>query len=129
MAGSISPDELRALERRRTRALVERDMDVARSLHADDYELITPGAATYDKAAYLGEIESGDLRYRVFEPASDIAVRIVGDAAAVRYQARLVVDFDGGSDAVIAWHTDLYERRDGRWQATWSQATQIRREG
>ena len=23
------------------------------------------------------------------------------------------------------WHTDLYERREGRWQVVWSQATGI----
>ena len=23
------------------------------------------------------------------------------------------------------WHTDGYERRDGRWQVVWSQATRI----
>ena len=129
MAGSISPDELRALERRRTKALVDRDMDLARSLHADDYQLVTPGGATYDKSTYLNEIESGELTYHVFEPASDIAVRINGDGAAVRYRARIVIDFPGGSDDTIAWHTDLYERRDGRWQATWSQATQTGGEG
>ncbi|HEX5014679.1 MAG TPA: nuclear transport factor 2 family protein [Candidatus Limnocylindrales bacterium] len=126
MAESISPGDLRALERRRTKALVDHDMELARALHADDYELVTPGGVTYDKATYLGEIESGELTYHVFEPASEIAVRINGDAAAVRYRARIVIDFEGGSDDTIAWHTDLYERRDGRWQATWSQATQTR---
>jgi len=44
---SISPDELRALEQRRTKALVDRDMDLARRLHASDYELVTPGGRTY----------------------------------------------------------------------------------
>ena len=125
MAESISAGELRALERRRTKALVDRDMDLARSLHAPDYELVTPGGGTYGRDDYLGGIESGALTYKVFEPASDIAVRIVGDAAAVRYRARIVIDYEGGSDDIVAWHTDQYERRDGRWQATWSQATQI----
>jgi len=128
VADSISPDELRALEQRRTKALVERDMDLARQLHAPDYELVTPGGRTYGKDDYLGEIASGVLTYHVFEPASDIAVRIVGDAAAVRYRAHIVIDFEGGSDDTFAWHTDLYERRDGRWQATWSQATEIQGE-
>jgi hypothetical protein len=79
--------------------------------------------------AYLGGVESGAMTYRVFEPASEIAVRIVGDAAAVRYRARIVIDYEGGSDDGLFWHTDLYEQRDGRWQATWSQATRIPRDG
>jgi len=100
-------------------------MALAQQLHASDYELVTPGGRTYGKDDYLGGIESGALTYHVFEPDSDIAVRIVGDAAAVRYRAHIVIDFEGGSDDTLAWHTDLYERRDGRWQATWSQATEI----
>ena len=129
MADSISADDLRALERRRTNALVERDMGLARSLHAPDYELVTPGGSAIAGRDYLADIESGELTYHVFEPASEIAVRIVGDAAAVRYQARIVIDFPGGSDDCLVWHTDLYERRDGRWQATWSQATFLPRDG
>ena len=123
MAESISPDDLRALERRRTNALVERNMDLARWLHAADYELVTPGGAIIAGRDYLADIESGELTYHVFEPASEIAVRILGDAGAVRYQARIVIDFPGGSDDCLVWHLDLYEWRDGRWQATWSQAT------
>ena len=31
----------------------------------------------------------------------------------------------GALDSGMFWHTDVYEIRDGRWQAVWSQATQI----
>jgi hypothetical protein len=54
-------------------------------------------------------------------------VRTYRAAAVVRYQARIEVEFDGGIDADLFWHTDLYEYRDGRWQAVWSHATRIRR--
>jgi hypothetical protein len=30
-----------------------------------------------------------------------------------------------GNQSLHAWHTDVYERRDGRWQVVWSQATTI----
>jgi hypothetical protein len=61
----------------------------------------------------------------VFEPASDIAVRLYENAAAVRYQARIDIRFSGQRDSGVFWHTDIYEKRDGRWQAVWSQATRI----
>jgi hypothetical protein len=35
-------DQIRDIEHQRLRALVEADMDVARQLHADDFQLITP---------------------------------------------------------------------------------------
>ncbi len=125
---SISPDVFRDLERQRLAALVAADIDVARSLHADDYQLITPGGATLSREEYLNGIATGDLDYLVFEPASEIAVRIYDRAAAVRYHARIEVLVSGQLDSGLFWHTDIHELRDGRWQAIWSQATRIRAE-
>lgn len=120
-----APDPLEAIERSRLRALVDVDMDTAERLHAADYELITPGGARLSRAEYLGMIRTGTLRYRTFEPASDVRVFRVDAAAAVRYQARIEVEFDDGADAGTFWHTDLYALREDRWQAVWSQATRI----
>jgi hypothetical protein len=104
-------------------------MEAAGALHADDYQLITPSGYVLSKQEYLGRIASGRLRYRVFEPVSDIAVRGSGDVAMVRYQARIGVAEDDGAESLITcWHTDCYEWRDERWQAVWSQATVIRPE-
>jgi nucleoside 2-deoxyribosyltransferase len=122
-------DELRDIERSRLRSLVDVDLERAMRLHAPDYQLITPGGGTFTREEYLGVIERGELVYEVFEPASDIAVRRTGDAAAVRYQARIAVRWPGGREEGVYWHTDLYERRDGQWQATWSQATQTSQPG
>ncbi|HEU5326140.1 MAG TPA: nuclear transport factor 2 family protein, partial [Candidatus Limnocylindria bacterium] len=40
---------LEATERRRLRALVDADLPTADALHADDYELITPGGSSLSK--------------------------------------------------------------------------------
>ena len=116
---------LRDVERTRLAALVERDMDVAAELHADDYALITPGGAVLSKHAYLSGVATGALRYSTFEPDGEIAVRVWGSAAALRYQVRIDIDWEGGRDSGRFWHTDIYELRDGRWQVFWSQATRI----
>lgn len=120
---------VRDLERTRLLALVERDIKTADSLHADDYQLVTPGGATLSKREYIGGIVTGDLRYVVFEPATDIDVRWYGNAAAIRYRARIEVSFAGQADSADAWHTDIYERRPDGWQVVWSQATRITRRG
>ena len=126
---ALSPDEIRALERRRLRSLVEADLETARGLHSPEYHLITPGGASMSRDDYLGEIASGVLDYTVFEPEaeSEVAVRVFAGGAAVRYVARIVVAFPGGTDDARFWHTDLYTRRDAGWQAVWSHATQISR--
>lgn len=119
--------ELRGIERQRLAALRDADMGGCEALHGADYELITPGGATLSKEQYLGQIADGSLSYRRFEPEGDIAVRILGPSAAVlRYRVAIDAAFPGGQDADRFWHTDIYERRDGRWQAVWSQATRIR---
>jgi hypothetical protein len=116
---------LRAMEQRRLAALVAGDIDVAEALHADDYELVTPSGATYSKREYLDAIKSGEVPYQVFEAAASPCIRVRGDTAILRYQARISFDTAIAADTDIYWHTDYWERRDGRWQAVWSQATQI----
>jgi hypothetical protein len=128
-ASDAGADRIREIERVRLRSLVTPDLELARSLHADDYQLITPGGRTYSKEEYLGGIESGELDYLVFEPTSEISVLARGEIAIVRYQVAIEMRFPGGRDEGRFWHTDVYDMRDGRWQAVWSQATRIPAEG
>ncbi len=117
-AATVLPD----LERRRLRALLTADIETAEPLHAENYRLVTPNGSDMTKDDYLGAIGSGQLRYRVFEAVSDIAV--LGDApvAVLRYQARISFDDRPG---MLCWHTDCYRQHEGRWQVVWSQATRI----
>ena len=121
-------ENVREAERDRLRSLVTPDLDVAERLHADDYELITPGGARLSKREYLDGIASGELDYSVFEPISELRVRLYDQSAIVRYRVRIEISFGGEQDTGNFWHTDAYERRDGIWQAVWSQATRIRAE-
>lgn len=119
-------ERLREIERKRLRALVEADVDTAMALHAEDFQLINPLGGSLSREQYLGAIRSGAIDYIVWEPASDIAVRLHGTAAVIRYRARLEIVVQGTKFPQREfWHTDLYEKRDGRWQVAWSQATEI----
>jgi hypothetical protein len=118
--------ELRDTERRRLAALVAADIDVAGPLHADDYELITPGGRRLTRDDYLDGIAAGDLHYLVFEPVSEIRVRLHDQVAILRYEVAIEIELEAGVDRDRFWHTDVYELRDGRWQAVWSHATRIR---
>jgi hypothetical protein len=122
---NVLPDVLadaffRALELRRTQALVDRDMETLEQLHAPEYQLITPAGRVFERRSYLAAIAEGPF-YRRWE-AKDMAVRQSPKMAIVRYQARL--EFPSGN-AIDCWHTDSYELRAGQWQAVWSQATAI----
>jgi hypothetical protein len=115
-AGAQNDDEeLRAVERERLRSLVDADLEVARRLHADDFQLINPLGGTLSKDEYLGQIASGDIDYLEWEP-EEVAVRQYGDIAVIRYRARLQIVVRGFPDAPSGtfWHTDLYEKRNGQ---------------
>ena len=108
---------VRATELQRLRALLRHDLDTARKLHADDFELINPLGETVSREAY---IDSGDaFAYTAWKPVSPIRVRVHGDSAVIRYES--VIELHGTRGHY--WHTDLYEKRNGQWQIVWSQTT------
>jgi hypothetical protein len=100
-------------------------MAAAEPLHAADFQLITPIGATLSKAEYLGAVAGGHIKYLTWTPG-DIAVRLYGTNAVIRYRARIEVVFGGHRvPSGDYWHTDAYEMRDRQWMVVWSQATSI----
>ena len=123
---SAEAEVIRATERARLSALVAANVEVARPLHADDFQLINPVGETLSKEQYLGGVASGELDYVKFETDA-IEVRMYGEAAIIRYQSQLEIVVQGQNLGLRRhWHTDSYEKRSGRWQVVWSQATVIR---
>lgn len=116
-------DILRATEQERLRSLVAADVVRAHELHADDFQLINPLGGVLSKEQYLGGVGSGQLDYLFWEPES-IVVRVYGNVAVLRYRSQLEIVVQGRHiPRQPYWHTDLYERREGRWQIVWSHAT------
>jgi hypothetical protein len=75
----------------------------------------------FTRAEYIAAIAREPF-YAAWE-ISLLRVRVVGGMAALRYKAKL--GFPSGR-VVLVWHIDTYEQRAGRWQAVWSQATELR---
>ncbi len=121
-----TPDFFRALEHRRTQALVGRDMTTCWQLHSPDYMLISPPGRTLARDQYLGRIDGGTLRYLRWEP-EDMQVRVTAYMGIVGYKVTLELASDDGSPSTpfMCWHTDSYELNGLGWQAVWSQATRI----
>ena len=114
---------LRETERERLRALVAGDVDRARQLHTEDFQLINPLGGALSKEEYLGGISARQIHYLHWEPKS-IAVRPYGDVAVMRYQSELEIVVQGRHiPRQRYWHTDLYERHGMQWQVVWSHAT------
>lgn len=119
-------DHLRTIETARLQALVDADTQTARKLMAPDFQVINPGGVVSSRQDYMDAVDAKNIDYLVFEPVSPIAVRLSGDSAALRY--RVSFDLIVGGDTRVThqgWITELYERRQGRWQIVWEQATAI----
>lgn len=61
--------------------------------------------------------------------AGEIAVKLRGDLAVIRYRD-VRFDVNSGGRPVHRgpmYHTNVYERRGGQWQAVWSQASGVMR--
>lgn len=120
-------ETLRETEISRLRALVDADMKTAERLHAEDFQLITPGGAALSKAEYLRGVASGVTDYLVWQVDSPIEVRLFDGVAIIRYRSILHMIYHGDDlGPANVWHTDSYEWRDSRWQVVWSHATRIR---
>ncbi len=120
-----APDEafFRALEVERTQALVARDIEKIRRLHAPDYELISVPGRVMSLERYL-TLMAKDVFYASWEHGP-MRVQVSAGMAAVRYQAKIT--FPSGK-VVECWHTDLYTCNSGTWRAIWSQGTQLPQE-
>lgn len=119
-------EDLREIEREHLDALVDADVATAGSLMGDDFEVVQPLGDLLSRDEYLGDVGSGALDYLVFEPISEIEVRLYGDAAAMRYRGHVQVVVQGlGEIDQDLWHTLIYELRDGQWLAVWEQKTGV----
>ena len=123
---SQSPPQLpgeaffQALEVERTQALVDRDIEKIRRLHAPDYELISVPGRVMSLERYLS-LMAQDVFYASWEHGP-MRVQVSQGMAAVRYLAKIT--FPSGK-VVECWHTDIYAFHAGTWRAVWSQGTQL----
>lgn len=117
-------EEIWQLERRRIDALVARDFAAASEILADDFQLFPPSGGALTKEQYLGALQAGVLRYRVWEIAERIGIRLYDGLAVIRYMATIEIEVEGQILPAARYRfTDLYETRDGRRQIVWSQGT------
>lgn len=117
---------IREIERQRLRSLVDADLNTARRLHSEDFQLINPAGSPLTKEEYLSALQSGQLDYVAWD-AGEITVKLFGNAAVIRYRDNRF-DVNSGSNVVHRgpmYHTNLYERRGGQWRIVWSQASGI----
>lgn len=120
-----TPQDIRALEDRRYKAMVSADRRVLEELLADDLVYTHSTAVIDTKQSYIDGILGGKWAYAAAErPVENIDV--FGDCARVTGHVRLTLkNPDGTTRGVNVRFLDMWLKRNGKWQLAAWQSTSI----
>jgi ketosteroid isomerase-like protein len=117
---------LMQLERDWTQASLKKDIDALNRIMADDWVAIDFQGKTVTKAQTLANLKAG-LPATQAAGLGEMKVRVFGDTAVVT-GSDTEKSSSKGKDVVekYLW-TDVFVKRNGRWQAVASQSTRVAR--
>ena len=124
MKTSEAEEELLKIEKAFADAIVKNDLEGIGRLVADDWIIIDPNGETVDRARFLEVIKSGALTHDMME-SEDFRVRVYADAAVVTAITRTKGKFMGQDFSTQERATDVFVRRDGRWQCVLTHLTRF----
>lgn len=116
-------DAVRQLEKRRFEAQQTKDANALREILADDLVYTHSNGLQDGKASFIESITSGRQVYQSTEISGD-TVRFYGsDLAIVTGQMKTTAVVNGQTNNLRLRYTDVYARRNGRWQmVAWQSA-------
>jgi ketosteroid isomerase-like protein len=123
-AGANVEQALMQIEQELTDAILKGDTSASERYLADDYTFIAPTGMASTKAEGLADMKSGALKIESSK-MEDMKVRVYGDTAVVTYSS---TDKGKYKDMDISGHyrwTDVFVKRDGKWQLVAGQGTPI----
>ncbi|MGD9904562.1 MAG: nuclear transport factor 2 family protein [Vicinamibacterales bacterium] len=113
------------LERRLAAAWVAGDRAFIEGLLADDWSVTDGAGQVLSRSQVLMET-FGSVDRRIEAMAiDDVRVRFVGEVAIVTGRNRVTGSYRGQSGTVVLRFTDVFARRDGRWQVVVSHGSTI----
>jgi ketosteroid isomerase-like protein len=112
------------LDRKRMAAMAQKDIATLNTVLADDLVYAHSSARLDTKQSLIGAMESGATVYTLVEP-SDVKAQDLGDAVVLTGTARIGVTVNGTPNSFGVRFTDVYARRNGRWQMVTWQSTRL----
>ena len=116
--------ELLKLEEEFAAAIVRNDLEHIGQLVAHDWIIIDPDGGIVEKARFFEVIKSGALTHDMME-SEDLRVRVYGDSAVVTGATRTKGKFMGQKFSTQERATDVFVKRDGRWQCVLTHLTRF----
>ena len=117
-------EELLKLEKEFTDAIVRNDLESIGRLVTDDWIIIDPNGEIVDRARFFEVIKSGALTHELMD-SEDFRVRVYGDSAVVSAVTRSKGEFMGQEFSTQERATDVFVKRDGRWQCVLTHLTRF----
>jgi ketosteroid isomerase-like protein len=116
--------ELLTLEKAFAEAIVRNDLEGIGRLVTDDWIIIDPNGEIVDRARFFDVLKSGALTHDMME-SEDFRVRVYGDSAVVTGVTRTKGKFMGQEFSTQERATDVFVKRDGRWQCVLTHLTRF----
>jgi ketosteroid isomerase-like protein len=116
--------ELIKLENDWSTAWQKHDTAFLQKLFADEYIGTDSDGATYTKAQDIANAKSEDTQIESFV-LSDVKVHVYGDTAVVTAHSTNKATFKGKDISGTYRYTDVFVKRDGRWQVVATQETRV----
>jgi ketosteroid isomerase-like protein len=117
-------EELLKLEKAFAEAIVKNDLEGIGRLVTDDWIIIDPDGGIVDRARFFEVIKSGALTHEMME-SEDFRVRVYRDSAVVTGVTRTKGKFMGEEFSTQERATDVFVKRDGRWQCVLTHLTRF----
>jgi ketosteroid isomerase-like protein len=112
------------LDRKRMQAMATKDVATLESLIADDLIYTHSSARLDTKRSLIDNMTSGSTVYTAVEP-SDVKAQDLGDTVVLTGIAQIKVTANGNPMAFGVRFTDVYAKRNGRWQMVTWQSTRL----
>jgi 3-hydroxyisobutyrate dehydrogenase-like beta-hydroxyacid dehydrogenase/ketosteroid isomerase-like protein len=116
--------EIRALEDRRYRAMIDSDVAALETLLGDDLVYTHSTSLVDSKASYLDKLRSRKVVYRKVERPEE-SIQVHGDTAVITGEVRLEVLVDGSPRAMRSRFTNVWAKRPRGWQMVAWQSTPL----
>jgi ketosteroid isomerase-like protein len=112
------------LDRKRMQAMAAQDVATLEALIADDLVYTHSSARLDTKRSLIDNMTSGKTVYTDCVP-SDVKAQDLGDTVVLTGVAQIKVTVGGTPNAFGVRFTDVYARRNGRWQMVTWQSTRL----
>jgi ketosteroid isomerase-like protein len=117
-------EELLKIEKEFALAIVKNDLEGIGRLVTDDWVMVDPDGEIVDRARFFDVIKSGALTHDMME-SEDLRVRVYGDSAVVTAVTQTKGKFMGQEFSAQERATDVFVKRDGRWQCVLTHLTRF----